>query len=77
MGPSFKASEGEGTVAKNRGPSAGVQVRVGEQGEERAMSAADMGERGKGLAVSNRSVEWRTRHSGPGRNESWGSSWIV
>lgn len=50
MGPSFKASEGEGTVAENRGPSAGVQ---GEQGEERAMSAADMGERGKGLAVSN------------------------
>lgn len=53
MGPSFKASDGEGTVGESRGPSAGVQVRVGKQREERAMSAADMGERGTGLAVSN------------------------
>lgn len=34
MGPSFKASEDEGTVAESRGPCAGVQVRMDKQGEE-------------------------------------------
>lgn len=43
VGPGCKASGSEGIMAGSQGPGAGVQARVGRQGQGTAMPAADMG----------------------------------
>lgn len=76
MGPRFKASEGKGTVAGSRAPRAGVQARLGKQGQEAAMPATDMGE--KELShFKLKSVEWRPRYVETCRYKTWGSFWII
>lgn len=75
--PSFKASEGRGSMARNGAPRAGAQARLGRQGGRQPCLQQTCKKEKRTEPFQTEECGMEAQNVEPCRFKSWGLSWIV